>query len=195
MTTPLGIVRFALLLASDTAVQPTDGCESVTVQVLVPPGEMVPGAQLTESGAVGTFRLLVDVCEDPPRAAVTTAAALDENCCAVATNVVVAEPLATATEAGTDRFPEFDERLTVAPVEPLSVTVQVLVPPGASEDGEHPKLLTLSVGTFRLILAVREVPFREAVMPAAPPVENCWAVTEKVAAAEPFGTVTVAGAG
>lgn len=155
MTTPLGIVRFALLLESDTAVQPTDGCESVTVHVLVPPGEMVPGAQLTDNGADGAFRLILAVRDVPFSEAVMPAAPLAENCWAVTENVALVEPFGTVTDAGAGRFPEFDERFTVAPVAPLSVTVQLLVAPGASVEGEHPKLLT---------------PSEDALTPTVPPV-------------------------
>ncbi len=63
------------------------------------------------------------------------------NSAAVAVNVAVVEPLGTLTTAGTLRSPEVDARLTLTPVEVLTVTVHVLDAPGARFAGMHARLL------------------------------------------------------
>ena len=63
------------------------------------------------------------------------------NCLAVAVNVALVDPAATATVAGTVRFAELDDRLTLTPVEALTVTVHVLAAPGDKAAGAHPRLL------------------------------------------------------
>ena len=65
---------------------------------------------------------------------------------AAAGKVTTLAPAGTVTEAGTVRYGELDARFTVAPVEALTVTLQVLEAPGAKVDGEHTMELTVTVG-------------------------------------------------
>lgn len=289
-TTPFGIVRFKLSLVSDTALQPTDGCVRVTVQLLEPPADRVAGVQLTDEGATtvvrlivkaadppfsvpvrvadwvveklpvatvnvaellfaptatevgavspaallfvsatvapfagagfvsvtvqvvfalgpraaarhcindtaagGATRVMVAVCEDPFKEAVTVGLSLTVNCLAVAGKVTLLEPPGIVTEAGTVRLAELTPRLTVAPVEPLTVTVHVLEAPGPRVDGAHPMLLIVVAATVRLSLNVAEVPLIEAVIVGVSFAVNCFADTRKVELVAPVGTVTEAG--
>ena len=55
--------------------------------------------------------------------------------------MAVVEPAGIATEDGTVRFAELDDRLMLTPVEALTVTVHVLAAPGDKAAGAHPRLL------------------------------------------------------
>ena len=84
----------------------------------------------------------------------------------------------------------------VAPVDPLTVTVHVLAPPGATVAGVHEILLRVTDGALRLTLKVAGLPpFRVPVTTAAPLVVNCVAVATNVVLVEPLGTVTELGTG
>ena len=72
------------------------------------------------------------------------------NCLAVAAKVALVDPAGTATEDGTVRLVELDDRLTLTPVEALTVTVQVLAAPGERVDGAHPRLLIVGAETGTL---------------------------------------------
>ena len=85
---------------------------------------------------------------------------------AVAGKVATLAPAGTVTEAGTVRYAELDARLTVAPVEALTVTLQVLEAPGAKVDGEHTMEVAVTVG-----VAMFTVP-PEAVSGSVLPVEE-----------------------
>jgi CBS domain-containing protein len=56
---------------------------------------------------------------------------------AVARNVPLLEPAGMVSEAGTVRLVELELKPTVAPVDPLRETVQVLEPPGVTAPGLH----------------------------------------------------------
>ena len=102
--TPFGTIRLELLLLSETAVHPTDGWVSVTVQRLEPPAGTVVGVQVTDAGTFAVVRLTLKVAGLPPfRVPVMTAVPLAVNCVAVATNVALVEPLGTVTELGTGK--------------------------------------------------------------------------------------------
>ena len=87
---------------------------------------------------------------------------------AVALKVAVVDPEATLTEAGTVRLAELEDRFTVAPDEALTVTVQVLDPPGDKLAGVHTRLLTVTGVTA--VVTVPPVPVIEMPVPegAAP---------------------------
>src|SRR5579872_3320103 len=74
------------------------------------------------------------------------------NCFAVAGKVALLDPAGTLTEAGTVRFAELDDRLTVAPADVLTVTVHVLDPPGDKLAGVQ--LTALTAGADRGTLTV-----------------------------------------
>jgi hypothetical protein len=166
MITPFGTVRFELLLLSETAVHPTDGWVSVTVQRLEPPAGTVAGVQVTDAGTFAVVRFTLNVAGLPPfRVPVIAAVPLAVNFVAVVTNVTLVEPLGTVTELGTGRLPELDARLMVAPVDPLTVTVHVLAPPGATVAGVHAILLRVTAGA--LMPTVPPVPVTAIPLPSA----------------------------
>ena len=72
---------------------------------------------------------------------------------AVAVNVAVVLPAATATEAGTVNAPALSKRVTVAPPVFDTVTVQVELPPDPRLAGAHVSALT-TVAVASAIVAV-----------------------------------------
>ena len=68
---PEGVVRLVLLLLSDTTLHPTEGFDSVTVQVLVPPPFKLEGTHAIELGVTDATRSIVTLEELLPRVAVT----------------------------------------------------------------------------------------------------------------------------
>ena len=139
---------------------------TVTVHVLAPPGATVAGVHEIPLRVIGgTVRLTLKVAGLPFKVPVMTAVPLVVNCVAVVTNVVLVEPLGTVTELGTGRLPELDARLMVAPVDPLTVTVHVLAPPGATVAGVHAILLRVTDGA--LTPTVPPVPVTAIPLPAA----------------------------
>ena len=87
----------------------------------------------------------------------------------MAVKVPVAELAATVIEALTGNKVLLDCSATAVPPAgawPESVTVQVVAAPEASEVGLHTNEVTVSTGAVRLMEAVRELPFSEAVMVA-----------------------------
>jgi hypothetical protein len=108
---------------------------------------------------------------------------------AAATNIVLVVPAGIVTEAGTVRFPELDVRLTVAPVEALTVTVHVLEAAGPSVTGAHTRVLTETVvPTVPTTLTVPPVPVTEISDPVA---EAPSALTTPIVAALLPASVTV----
>src|SRR6266481_8645727 len=98
---PAGTVKFGLLLAIATVLQPTDGLFNVTVHVLAALAPRAPGVQLTEDGTTAPTRLMVKFAELLPRVAVTVAVWLPETVVVVPLNVAVVAAAATVTDAGT----------------------------------------------------------------------------------------------
>ncbi len=97
------------------------------------------------------------------------------NCFAVATKLALADPDGIVTEPGTVRFAELDVRLTVAPLEALTVTVHVLDAPGDKVAGTHPTLLTVVPAVARLtvppvLVMVMPLPVGEAPRPLTRPI-------------------------
>jgi hypothetical protein len=131
--TDAGTVSDGLLLASVTPNPPNGAVwPSVTVQVLTALWPRLVGLQATPDTKPGANRLIVAVCELPPRVAVTVALRLVRIiAAAVALNVAMVAPAATVTDAGT-----VSASLLLASAKPhppagaawASVTVQVLTP-------------------------------------------------------------------
>ena len=124
-----GTLRLALLLLTESTVQPTDALFSVTVHVLEAPPVKLSGAQLREVGTTGGTSPIVILLELLPRSAVTVADWMLEKVVVVAA-LKVAEVAAgaTPTDVGTVRVELVLIRVTIAPAEgagPLRVTVQV----------------------------------------------------------------------
>lgn len=71
---------------------------------------------------------------------------------AVARNVAVVEPAGTVTEPGTLNAVKLDARFTVAPVEVLTVTLQLLELPGIRVVGLHAMALTVTAGAAAVIV-------------------------------------------
>jgi hypothetical protein len=136
--------------------------------VVLTPGERLATAQLSD--IAGTDRFTVVLWVDPPTVAVMSAAPLAVNCVAVALNVAVVEPLPTVTDAGTGKLLELEDRFTVAPVGPLTVTVHVLVVPGPIVAGRQEMPLTVTGGVLTLTVppvAVAVIPLPLADAPKA----------------------------
>jgi hypothetical protein len=88
--------------------------------------------------------------------------------------VAVVEPAATETEAGTLRLVELDDRFTVAPVEPLTVTVQVAEVPADTDRRLHVRPVAVKGAAAPLTapleeLTVRPLPAAEAAIPLITP--------------------------
>ena len=127
IATPVGTVRFALLLLMETTLQPTDACASVTVQLPADPPVKLFGAQFTETR--GPMRLKVTLVELLPRAAVTVADWLLGMAAVVALKATDVPPAGTVTDAGTVSVASVFVRETLAPPVDagwVKVTVQVL---------------------------------------------------------------------
>ena len=101
----------ALLLAIETALQPTDALFSVTVHVLAEPPVKLVGVQLTELSAAVATRLMTTLLRLPPRVAVTVA----ERVVVVTLKAADVPPAATVTEAGTVSVEFVLVRVMVAP--------------------------------------------------------------------------------
>jgi hypothetical protein len=143
-----GTVRFALLLLSDTTVDPAAACESVTVQVPDPPGESGADVHAIDNAGFPTLSPIVAVCDDEFRPAVMIAVLFAVNCVAVAVKLALEDPLGIVTDEGTVRLAELEARLTTAPLEPLNVTVHVLAAPGARLVGAHVRALTVTAAVL-----------------------------------------------
>ena len=142
-----GTMRVALVLVKLTVVPVAADLVSVTVQVVWPLAAREAAAHCKEETIGRVASVIVAVCEDPFKDAVMVGVSLAVNCLAVATNVALADPEGTVTDAWTGRFAELDARLTVGPLEALTVTVHVLDAPGDNIDGEHTMLLIVGTET------------------------------------------------
>jgi hypothetical protein len=115
INTAEGTVKLALLLAIETALQPTDALFSVIVHVLAEPPVKLVGAQLTELSATEATRLMTTLLRLPPRVAVTVADWLLGTVVVVTLKAADVPPAATVTEAGTVSVELLLVRVTVAP--------------------------------------------------------------------------------
>jgi hypothetical protein len=129
IVTPLGTVRFELLLLSATVLQPAEDPVRVTVQVLLPPGDNVVGVQLTEAGAKAVLTLIVKFADPPFRLAVIMPDWLPDGVPVVAVNVAELLFAATITDPGTVSAELVLVMVTLAPpvgAAFVSVIVQVV---------------------------------------------------------------------
>ena len=140
MATEDGTVRLAEV--DDRLTLETVEALTVTVQVLAAPGESAVGVQASELTAGRAASAMVAPFEVPFSEAVTVGVSLTVNCLAAAAKVALVDPAGIATEGGTVRLVELDDRLTLTPVEALTVTVQVLAAPGESVVGVQASELT-----------------------------------------------------
>ena len=188
----------ALLLQSATVAPPVGAAlESVTVQVAAAPEFRLPGAQLIAESTAGPARLTLALCDWPLAVAVMVAVWSVGIVPAVAANVVVVAPAATVTELATGSSVLLLASATVAP--PVgaaleSVTVQVVMAPEPSDVGLHTNCDT-TAAALRLMPAVRDCPFNEAVIVAAWSLPMVPAVAVKVAVVAPALTTTEAATG
>ena len=166
--TEAGTVNAVVLDDERATVTPLAGaaCESVTVQVDVPPEFTVVGehANLVTVAGVTVRDAVVEV---PLADAVSTEVWLDVTLAAVAMKLPLAVPAATVMEAGTVTAAVLEEDSVTAepPVGAAwdSVAVQVDVAPEPIVVGEHCRLLTEIVTGTTVRDAVLEPPFRDAV--------------------------------
>jgi hypothetical protein len=116
---------------------------------------------------------------------------------AEAVNVAEDEPAATVTEAGTPTAALVEESETViaAAADLERVTVQVVLPPGASDETAQPSEDNVAgvAGADTVMPVVLETPFSDAVRVAAVSTVTVPAVSVNTAEDEPAATVTEAG--
>jgi hypothetical protein len=164
-----GTVNDPLLLESPIA-DPPEGAppDRFTEQVDVPPPLRLVGTHVIELRVTWDIREIAEVCEAPPKDAVTLAVWLVVIVPAVAVKVAVDVPAATVTEAGTVIDVMLVDSATATP--PLgaawfNVTVQTEDAPALSETGLQAMPLTVTwEGTEML-------PPLEFMAIAAPPVD------------------------
>jgi hypothetical protein len=127
----------------------------------------VAGAHCTALTVVTGITVTDAVREFPLRVAVIVAVWLAPTVPAVAVKVAVVAPLATVSEAGTDRAALLSESVTAAPPDAAAcdkVTVQVEVPPDVTVAGAHWTPLTFVTAPITLI--VPPVPAIFALLPS-----------------------------
>jgi hypothetical protein len=145
--------------------------------------------------AAGGTTVTVVTCELPLRKAMSVTVWLLVTTPAVAVKVAVLEKAATVTVAGTVKKVLLDESDTTVPPPGAtceSVTVQMEIEPEVRAPGAQLKPETLG-RDVRLIAALAELPFREAVTIADWLLVITPAVAVKFAAVEAAATVTLAG--
>jgi hypothetical protein len=179
-----GTVSAAVLL--DSATVPPPVFESVTVQLLVPPTPSVDGVHNTELTFTAVARMMDAACVLPFNVAVSVAVWSGAVASAVAVNVAVVDPAATAADPGTASAAVLLDSVTVPPPVFESVTVQVLVPPLPSVDGVQLKpAKVVSAGT----VTVPPVPLTDSACPSS--VAPSVLATPMVVLATPVASVTV----
>jgi hypothetical protein len=150
-TTPAGMVRLELLVLMTTELEPTDAWVSVTVHVAAEPPDRLVGLQLTELGTATAVRLMVELAELLPKAAVTVADWLLETAVVLALKVAVVAAANTVTDAGTLRVALVLVIVTLAPpagAALVRVTVQVV-------DALAPRLVGLQASEDTRVEAAR----------------------------------------
>jgi hypothetical protein len=156
---------------------------------------MLEGEQLREFGVAGATRLRIAVAETLFRVAVSVAVWLTLNAAAVAENVPVDDPAATATDAGTVKALDVFVSVTTMPFAGagrFSETVQVLELFGPRIEGKQLSEVG-AAGATRLRIAVAETLFRVAVSVEVWLTLSAAVVTGKVPVAEPAASATEAG--
>jgi hypothetical protein len=146
--TDAGAVSLAFEFVSATLAPPVGAALlRVTVQVVLAFAFRLAAAHCREETAAGldggAARLKATILEEPFKVAVTVGLSLTLNAFAAAVKVALVEADGTVTVAGTVRLLEVDARVTEAPVEELTLTVQVLAALGAKVVGAHARLLSV----------------------------------------------------
>lgn len=124
-----GVVSVALLSESVTTVPPDDAAWfSVTVQVLVADGPIVPGLQASVDTRIAGVNVIEVVCVLPFKLAVMVTVWFVVTVPAVALKDTEVAPEATGTDDGTVSSPLLSDRLTVAAASAgwLNVSVQLV---------------------------------------------------------------------
>jgi hypothetical protein len=187
--TVAGTVNAATLLDSATVAPPV--CDTVTVQVELPPVASDVGTHATPLTNACAPSEIAAVCVLPFSVAVIVAVWLLVIVPAVAVKVAVVLVAPTVTVAGTVNGATLLDSATVAPPVCDTVTVHVELPPVDRLVGTHATPLT-TVAT-KEIDAVCVLPFSVAVMVAVWLLVIVPPVAAKVAVVLPAPTVTVAG--
>jgi hypothetical protein len=173
---------------------------SVTVQALVDPETTEAGEQLRVEGTIGATRLRVALVVLLFKLAVIIAALSTDTADTVAAKTALVAPAATLTEAGIVTNALLSESATTAPpvgARLLKVTVQEAVVPEPRVAGVHANEVSVT-GGVRLIVAVLELPFKDAVTVTvcaaaiAPAVALNVPVVEPATTVSDDGTVTIA---
>ena len=162
---------------------------SVTVQVLVPPLLSVAGVHDNELTVTAAAKAIDAIRVLPFNDAVSVAVWSVAIVPAVAMNVAVVDPVATATDPGTVSAAVLLDSVTVAPPVFVSVTVHVLVPPLLNVAGVQFKPAKVgSAGT----VTVPPVPLTDSACPSS--VAPSVLVTPMLVLATPPAMVTVTSA-
>ena len=166
--------------------------ETVTVQVALAPEPRLAGVQLNPVTVTGAVSVTAKLLWLPFKLAVTFAVASAEIVSAVAANVAVVAPLATATVPGTPSPALSLDRLTVAPPVFETVTVQVALAPEPRLAGVQLNPVTVT-GAVNVTAKLLWLPFKLAVTFAVASAETVPAVAANVAVVAPLATATVPG--
>jgi hypothetical protein len=188
--TEAGTVNAAALLDSITVAPPV--CDTVTVQVALPPEPRLAGLHVRPLSSIGAANEIVAVCVLPFSVAVMVAVWLLVIVPAVAVKVAMVLLDPTATEAGTVNAAALLHSVTVAPPVCDTVTVQVALAPEPRLAGLHVRPLS-STGAANEIVAVCVLQFSIAVMVAVWLLAVAPAVAVKVAVVLLDPTATEAG--
>ena len=189
--TEAGRLRAALLLVSATVPPPV--CDSVTVQVLDCPALRLAGVQARALTTDNVAESVIGAIREVPfTEAVTMAVCALETDPAVTVKLAVVADGPTVTDAGTLREAVLLDSPTIPPPVWVSVTVHVPDWPALRLAGVQVNVLTDS-GMERVIEAICEMPFSEAVTLAIWPLEMVPAVAVNVALVADAPTVTEAG--
>jgi hypothetical protein len=188
--TEAGTVSAAALLDNVTVAPPV--CDTVAVQVALPPDPRLAGLHVTPLNSTGATSEIVAVCVLPFSVAVMVAVWLLAIVPAVAVKVAVVVLDPTVTEAGTVSAAALLDSVTVAPPVCDTVAVQVAPPADTRLAGLHVTPLN-STGATSEIVAVCVLPFSVAVMVAVWLLPIVPAVAVKVAVVLADATVTDAG--
>jgi primosomal replication protein N len=198
IVTDAGTVTAAFPLDRLTLVGLVAALVRLTVQVELPGGVNVPGAQLRfDSTGIGASSVRVAVFELPLNTAVKSAEVLAPTAAgALAVNVALVTPVPIVTDAGTLAAGLPLDKLTLAGLDAgfVRLTVQVELPGGVNVLGTHARLESTGAGGFRVSVAVCELPLNVAVKTAeAVALTAAAALAVNVALLAPVPTVTDAG--
>ena len=170
--TDAGVVSAVLLSDTVTAVPPVGAAaEIVTVQLVLAPDTTEVGVHVSPvTVGAGGVTVTDAVPELPFNDAVIVAVWFDATVPAVPVKLPVVAPAATVTVAGVVSAVLLSDTVTAVPPVGAAaeiVTVQLVLPPDATDVGVHVTPVTVVAGGVTVTDAVPELPFNEAVIVTA----------------------------